>query len=472
MKKILFAIILLSAKISIAQIAATNTGILHISGSTDILFAGNDFTNNAGSALTNNGQLYIQGNLANNQAAMATGTGTLYINGAAAQSVNGAATFRTFNFISNNAAGLTLNNNLSVSGAHTFSNGIITTSVTPNYLVYEAGSSYSGDGDASHVNGWVKKMGSTNFIFPVGNGIVERTVALSGLSGSSEFNAKYLANTPFTTQMQTPIYEIDPAEYWSINKVSGGTASVTLNWDYSKVYFPNWIIPDIRVAGYNGSLWVTNGGTASGTANTTGTITSNSISSFNLFAFGSQSYILPLNLIGFTAKRQDNFTQLAWTTVNEFNVSRFVVERSDDNAHFYAVGELPARNTGNTENYFSRDNSAINGIAYYRLRCIDIDGKEKISAIVRVTDGKTTNNLQLLTNPVRSKITLVATGQLAGEFEYQVSMINGQLVQKGKLPVLTSGQYEIPLNGKLQPGTYSLKVTSRMQSFHFKLLIL
>ena len=403
---------------------------------------------------------------------MATGTGTLYIDGGAAQSISGSATFRTFNFISNNAAGVTLNNNLSVSGAHTFSNGIINSSATPNYLVYEAGSTYSGNGDTRHVNGWVKKIGSTDFVFPVGNGTVERTVALSSLSGSSEFNAKYFATTPFTTQRQTPIYEIDPAEYWNINMVSGGTASVTLNWDYSKVYFPNWIIPDIRVAGYNGSLWVNNGGTASGTAATTGTITSASVSGFNLFTFGSQSYILPLNLISFTAQRQDNFTQLAWTTVNEFYVSRFVVERSDDNLHFYAIGELPARNSGNMENYYSRDNSAINGIAYYRLRYIDSDGKEKLSAIVPVTDVKTVNDLQLLTNPVRNKVTLVATGRLTGEFEYQVSMINGQVVQKGMLSVLNSGQYEIPLNGKLQPGTYSLKVTSRVQSFYFKILIL
>ena len=63
MKKILFATFLLAAKIVVGQTAATNTGILHISGGTDILFAGNDFSNNAGSSLTNNGQLYIQGNL-------------------------------------------------------------------------------------------------------------------------------------------------------------------------------------------------------------------------------------------------------------------------------------------------------------------------------------------------------------------------------------------------------------------------
>ena len=343
-----------------AQQAVTNNGNLQIHAGASLSGSGK-FTNTSSGVLVNNGDLYFKDTIANSQSSMAVGTGTLYLNGTSMQAVVGTQPFKTFNLVSNNAAGILLNDNLSVSGAHTFVSGIITSSVTPNYLVYEAGSSYSGDGDGRHVNGWVKKIGSTDFVFPVGNGTVERTVALSSLSGSSEFNAKYFATTPFTTQLQSPIYEVDPAEYWNINRVSGGSASVTLNWDYSKVYFPNWIIPDIRVAGYNGTLWINNGGTASGTAATTGTITSASVSSFNLFTFGSQSYILPLNLISFTAKRQDNFTQLAWTTVNEFNVRRFVAERSDDNLHFYAIGELPARNTGNLENYYSRDNRAING---------------------------------------------------------------------------------------------------------------
>lgn len=371
---------------------------------------------------------------------------------------------------SNNGTGITLNNNLSVTGAHTFTSGIITTSATPNYLVYEAGSSYSGDGDTRHVNGWVKKIGSTDFVFPLGNGTVERRVALSNLSGSSEFNGKYFATTPFTTQRQSSIYEIDPAEYWNINRVAGGTASVTLNWDYSKVYFPNWIIPDIRVAGYNGSLWVNNGGTASGTAATTGSITSASVSSFNLFTFGSQSYILPLNLVSFTAKRPDNYTQLNWTTVNEVNVNRFVAERSDDNIHFYVIGELAARNTGNMEKYVSRDEKNINGIAYYRLRCIDNDGKEIISQVVPIAGGNTNDLLTLGFNPVNDHILLIANQYLNDLFDYNIISATGQLIQQGQLKMLNGGQHKLLLTENVSAGTYFLIVSNSRQHFNFKLL--
>ncbi|HKZ67005.1 MAG TPA: T9SS type A sorting domain-containing protein [Chitinophagaceae bacterium] len=452
-----------------AQNIITNNGNLQIHTGASVSGFGS-FNNTSTAALVNNGNLYIKGDISNSQSSMATGTGILYLNGTSAQSLNGTQPFKTFDLVSDNSAGIIINNNLSVSGAHSFTNGIITTSAAPNYLVYEDGSSYSGDGDTRHVNGWVKKMGSSDFIFPVGDETVERTVALSSLSANSEFNAKYFANTPFPYQLQDPVREVTQPEYWAVNKVSGGTASVTLNWDYSKVYFPNWIVPDILVAGYNGSLWVNNGGTASGSTATTGTITSSSVSAFNLFTFGSRSYVLPLTLISFTAKRQDNITQLAWTTANEFNMNRFVIERSDDNIRFYTIGESPARNSGNTEKYFGRDNRAINGIAYYRLRSIDIDGKEKLSPVVTVTDSNTNNLLNLGLNPVNDHIILLATPGLRGLFDYQVTSMNGQLMQQGKLSISNGGQYKLLLKDNVRSGTYLLKVNNGSQSFTFKLI--
>src|SRR6266498_2943537 len=179
-----------------AQTAATNTGTLYIKNGSDIFYAGSNFTNNAGAALTNNGSLYIKGNLTNDQSSMAAGTGTLYLNGTSTQTINGSQKFNTYNLQTNNSAGITLNNDLSASGAHTFTAGIITTSSTPNYLIYEAGSSYTGDNDSRHVNGWVKKIGSTSFTFPVGDNTIERTIALNSLSASSEFNVNYNAPTP------------------------------------------------------------------------------------------------------------------------------------------------------------------------------------------------------------------------------------------------------------------------------------
>ena len=452
------------------QQAVTNSGILQIHTGASVSGFGN-FTNTSTATFVNNGNLHVKGHLINDQAAMAIGTGTLYLDGASLQIVAGAQTFKTYHFNTNNSAGITLNDNLSVSGIHTFTNGVITTSATPNYLIYEAGSSYTGDGDTRHVNGWVKKFGSTNFIFPVGNNTVERTIALNSLSAASEFNVKYLANTPNVTQKQAPITTVDNVEYWSVQKISGGTASVAMNWDYSKVYFPNYIVADIRVTGYNGSLWTDNGGSATGNAATTGTITSNSISSFNLFTFGSVSYALPLTLISFNAIRNDNYTLITWTTERETNTDHFVVERSDNGSSFYVISQLTARNSGITEQYTIRDNGPVNHIAYYRLRSVDKEGKETLSRIVSVKVFSPDNLLTLLINPVRDQISLAASSQLKGIFNYSIRAINGQLIQDGKLIIQNGGQYTIPLKSVPEEGAYTLEVSNGLERFRYKLII-
>jgi hypothetical protein len=470
MKKIIFVIICLSAKISMAQIAVTNTGTLYLSSSGDIIFAASDFTNNTGAALTNNGQLYVQGNLTNNQSAMPIGTGTLTLNGSLAQALNGTQPFRTMNFVSSNAAGITLNNNLSVSGAHTFTSGLITTSATPNYLVYEAGSSYGGDNDARHVNGWVKKFGATNFIFPVGNATYERQVELTNITAGSEFNVRYDLTTPNRSATQIPIRDVNRWEYWTVNRVSGGNAQVHLNWNNAKVYFPNYILADIAAVQWNGTVWTDQGGTATGNVATTGDITSVAQSSFTLFAIGSKSWVLPVTLISFTANRQDDQTMIAWTTANEYNVHHYTVERSDDGSTFYAIGLAAARNSHITEQYTETDKAAIHRIAYYRLRSADADGKEQLSQIVSVSESNN-SNLVLVTNPVHDKITLLASG-LNGEFRYHLIAMNGQLMQQGTLNVQNAGQYQIPLNGKLRQGAYSLRVVNQKQNFTYKVIVL
>ena len=109
-----------------AQLAFTNSGNLQIHSGAIVSGSGN-FTNTSSAVLVNNGSFYVKGNISNDQSSMAAGTGTLYLNGSAAQSVNGSQKLKTYNLVTNNSAGITLNNELSISGTHTFTAGLITT---------------------------------------------------------------------------------------------------------------------------------------------------------------------------------------------------------------------------------------------------------------------------------------------------------------------------------------------------------
>lgn len=443
-------------KLGHAQTDLYNSGTLYITGSSDILYINGGFTNANTSALTNNGSLYVRQNLVNNQASVAVGTGSLYLNGAASQTVSGTQPFNTFNLFTDNAAGITLNANLSVSGIHTFTNGLIATSATPNYLVYQAGASYAGATDARHVNGWVKKIGSTNFSFPLGNGTYLRSAAIENLSASAEFNARYyLGPTPNSTNAIAPLLLIDNNEYWDINRVSGGNAAIALNWDNTKVAMPNYVLSDIRVAGHAAGFWSNQNGSATGNVTTTGNITSSVIANFGFFTFGALNWTVASKLTTFTGIRKVNYSQLNWEIGKENNITQFDIERSDDGQVFRKIGnQLAITSNAPTHQYNYNDYQPINKNAWYRLRMVDRNNRASYSAIVMVSEKGQNAGLYVVNNPVYQNIYVSATGNYAGKYEYTIYSAAGQLIQKGNVNAL--GITAIQLSTMMTPGTYIL----------------
>ncbi len=456
MNKLLSLLIVLKASVGFAQSDLQNTGIIYISGSPDTLYVNASMTNTSVAALTNNGNLYITQTLTNAQSGMAVGTGTLYLNGVSSQSVAGSQPFKTLNLVTGNTAGIVLNNNLQVSGVHTFANGIISSFAASNFLVYEAGSSYTGDGDSRHVSGWVKKFGNSNFIFPVGNGSVERPVQIASLTTSSEFTARHYQATTNTSNLQSPLLSVDPYEYWQINRIAGGNANVNMNWNNPKLTFPQYLLSSIRAAYYTAGLWTNVGGSATGDVTTTGNITSNTMTNFGAFTFGSISAMLPLNFLSTNAFRKPNSTLVEWKTANEVNVHHFEVEKSTDGHHFVKIGSVPSQINPGAGEYTFTDTHAGEKRIYYRIRSVDNDGKYLFSRIVLVVDGTQHNEELYVSNPVTNRIYLNVNSLPAGNYNYQLLGNDGQLVQSGTITITGTGLYSIGLINAVRPGIYVL----------------
>ena len=455
-----------------AQQAFTNTGNLQIHSGGSISGFGN-FSNTSTGTLLNDGTFYLRANVSNNQSSMSPGTGSLYLNGTVGQSVNGTQDLRTFNLVTDNTVGITLNNNLSVSGTHTFTNGIINSSSTPNYLIYQAGSSYTGDADSRHVNGWVKKIGNTNFAFPVGNGALVKKVSIESLSGSLDFNAKYEAPTVLTTNVQAPLVVVDANEYWIVNRVDAiGSGRVHLNWDQSKVLFPPYLLNAVRVAYFTGGLWTDQGGLATGNVATTGDITSNSMSTFGSFTFGSNDFMVPLQFLGITAQRKPGYNLVEWKAASAINTDHFDIERSEDGVYFAKIGTSSSYNSPSIISYSFKDTRLVPGILWYRIKSVDRDGKFVLSTVVSVTDLPQTNySMYVINNPARGSIHLFAPESFKGINDYFITNASGQLMQKGNLIVNGSGNVYIKLNAGIFQGVYILNVKNGSQSFRERILI-
>jgi hypothetical protein len=450
-----------------SQVAVTNTGTLYIKTNSDIFYSSSDFTNASLASFTNNGSFYVKGNLSNSQASMSVGTGTLFLNGSSAQTVSGTQTFKTYNLNTNNNAGITLNNNLDVSGTHTFTAGIINTSATPNYLIYESGSSYAGASDVKHVNGWVKKFGSTDFTFPVGSNTYLREIVLQNLTASSEFNVRYSGPTYDPNNVLYPIASMNSMEHWTVNKISGGNGQVQLNWDSSKVPFPNYYVPDLRAALYSGH-WANEGGTATGSVATTGTITSNSLSDFGRMAIGSISFPLPLKFVGISAIVENSSVRVKWKTANEISVENYNLQRSSDGVNFSTIASINAKN-GDFQTYEYLDLNAPSSKLYYRICSNDFDGKKSYSGIV-VVKLDNTQKILLMNNPVRSNIQLSTQNIPSSVYFYELVNSIGQMCKKGSFSCEGSTLVTITVSD-MKAGAYTLVVLKAGEKKEFKILI-
>jgi hypothetical protein len=321
------------------------------------------------------------------------------------------------------------------------------------------------------VNGWVKRTGSTGFAFPVGNNSYLRTVSVTNLSAMSEFNCIYRGTTPNTSSVQLPIQMVDGNEYWEINQVSGGTAQVFMNWDDSKVDFPNWTLGDIRVVYYNGGVWVDRGGTASGNVAATGSLTSNAVSAFGLFTFGSIGYTLPLRFISIGAQRKQEQVAVQWKTAQEYNVDHFEIERRSENGNFVSIGSTSSNNILAGSQYSFIDRYPLAGTAFYRIRGVDRDGQLTWSAIAVVWENNAGAFIYVMNNPARAAIYLSASDAWTGKHKYELFNLSGQLVQTGQLNINGGSILTIPLSFKTIPGAYMLHIGNERHRYTEKVII-
>jgi hypothetical protein len=170
---------------------------------------------------------------------------------------------------------------------------------------------------------------------------------------------------------------------------------------------------------------------------------------------------LPVKLISFTVeKSEENTGLITWTTSEETNSDRFVIERSIDAKSWLALGEkLASGQSLATLTYHFADINPLAGTSYYRLKMIDKDATYTYSRIRSVSFGQSAIRLILQPNPV-SDILLVKDekGQdLALDKVKQIRIIDTQGVSvfSSVAPVSSEG---INVRG-LSSGTYIVKVT-------------
>jgi trimeric autotransporter adhesin len=167
---------------------------------------------------------------------------------------------------------------------------------------------------------------------------------------------------------------------------------------------------------------------------------------------------LPVTLTKFNAQPKGSEVLVTWTTANELNSSHYVVEKSVDGRSFTAIGTVNASGyIISSVNYQLIDPSPLQGLNYYRLKQVDVDGKYAYSATVTV-NFVATDVLNVYPNPVANTIE-IRLNSTSKDLVVQVTGLDGVLILQAKgdikqinqqinqqLPRLKSGMYVLQLS--------------------------
>jgi hypothetical protein len=119
--------------------------------------------------------------------------------------------------------------------------------------------------------------------------------------------------------------------------------------------------------------------------------------------YWNESSLLPVDLTLFTATPTNNGILLHWTTMSESNSDYFILERSKDLYTFAEVTRIRTSTYSNNRiDYEYLDRAPYDGVSYYRLIQVDLNGDRKIydPIFANITFKKPVRIMDVLGNTV------------------------------------------------------------------------
>ncbi|MBK0404601.1 T9SS type A sorting domain-containing protein [Adhaeribacter sp. BT258] len=376
----------------------------------------------------------------------------------------------------NNVAGLRLSAPVLVTGTLEMAEGIIT-ATTANKLTMASNATVvmpSLD-KVSYVSGpMAHTVDINNFDdlivlnFPIGKNGKYRPIELSVFQLdpiSTTYTAEQFEQAytyPANDSLPSSIANISKIRYFKIDKSTNAdvTAQIKL------MYASDDMVTDyqkLTIAKYNSvNKWAD----ILATASSDGTITSDFFDNFSDFVLANKkggTNPLPVELLSFKVAAKENATALTWETASEKNSSHFEIERSHDARTFETIGTEKAMGNSQTfKRYAFADQNPMSGVAYYRLKQVDLDGTIAYSKIEQVNRNAKAQDIQLYPNPTAGRLYLQTSAEISN-----VRMLNvlGQEVYSAKENIRTG--FDI---AHLPNGVYQVIIDSNNKTINLKFL--
>lgn len=304
---------------------------------------------------------------------------------------------------------------------------------------------------------WNISNTSGNYVIPFGIGTsnyMPLALSTSGSVGSGHF----IFSTYGTPTWQNSLYmpagithmnsDIDGSDnsnhvtdrFYQLNAIGYSTKPTVSNLQFSYLD-PEHSVPSnsiiegfLQAQRWNPILGDWNDLTPIGTVNTSAnTVDVIMVSPSNLFGWWvlvDNQFPLPISLTWFKTNCDQGTTIVSWETASELNNDYFIIERSNDGLNYEESGRVESLNgnSNTAQQYKFLDTTALEGVSYYRLKQVDINGRYTYSSIVRHYCGEAVmSSIKVYPNPSSNYVILDISG-LSGDKEVTWYNTHGQVV--------------------------------------------
>lgn len=196
---------------------------------------------------------------------------------------------------------------------------------------------------------------------------------------------------------------------------------------------------------------------------------------FDDYYFSDQPFI-PVELTSFTAVANNGTVNLTWTTATEVNNQGFEIERRNETSEFNSIGFVQGSGTTTEQRSYSYlDQSAEQGVNYYRLKQIDFDGTFSYSdeVAVDVTSPIAFDLGQNYPNPFNPSTNIKYSVPEAGNVKIAVYNLVGEEVAILVDGFTQAGTFEVTFDASnLSSGVYLYKLQSANSVMTKKMMLL
>lgn len=181
--------------------------------------------------------------------------------------------------------------------------------------------------------------------------------------------------------------------------------------------------------------------------------------------------ILPVEFLSFTVTKVQNGVALVWKTATETNNAYFIVEHSTDGIHFTPIGS-PVKGAGTTlqtQSYKFLDIDPANGLNYYQIRQVDLDGKYDFST-VEVVNLTGESMVTVSPNPSHGHFSVKIIAESSSLFTIDIYNALGQAIYTKSLSVYGGFAEQKVILNHVAAGVYTLVVKNDTDSWVEKII--